>query len=122
MLKFLDRVSTTFWLSASISSIRATPVTVLSVVFRSLVTTVALSPSLTNRGMLGCTMTLLLATASASMVPAFISRSCASASNRHVVTLSGSVKLSSTLPLASVLRSGAKKAVSSKFSLSLLSV
>lgn len=98
--------STIFSVSGSTISILAVPLTAFSDVLDIRATIVAWSPTRTKRGMFGCTITFLLATALPSIVPLFMPLSCASPIKRHVVTLSGRVNFTETLPVLSVWRAG----------------
>ena len=114
-VSFFDSEKSCFPVFGSSISISTCPLCTLPVVLTTRLESIAWSPILTKRGMLGIIITLFFATVVASSSALFISLSCANPSRRHVVTLSGSVNFRLTFPLLSVCSAGKKNAVSLKF-------
>ena len=100
----------------------AWPVIGLSPMFTTLALNSSLSPSLTKRGALGCTMISFWVITVLIAVPLDKSLVCARVISFHWVSASGMVKLNSMLPSLSVLSSGKKKAASFNFFLAFTSV
>ena len=99
-------MSTVFSVSGSMSVRRAVPLMSPSLVLMTRAVMVALSPSRMNRGMLGCTISCFLATASPSSIPKQMSVVCAKPIKRHVVRLSGRVNFIVTMPVVSACSCG----------------